>query len=1690
VNRNRGQKNFESFDYGYHYKPMGTTSVTKKCPVKVLEKCTRPPVAHPVAHRSSWYFGRFQSLLAFSMVLGSPSGLLLCGSSDYGQIPLAFAANRGQLHYSVRFTAKSPGFTVYFTPKEVVIDVLSATVRMRYLGASVSPDIEGLDLQEGKANYLIGNNPSNWKTNVPLFGRVIYKDLYPGIDMLYSSSARQLKSEFVVAPGADPSRIQIAYTGVVAIRIDDAGALIFATLGGELHEAVPEIYQQAAGRRESVKGAFRVSGDVVSFFVEEYDRSRELWIDPGLSYSTYLGGAGTNKGTAIAVDSSNAAYITGYSDSTNFPVTGGAVQTTSGGSADVFVTKLNSSGSAIVYSTYLGGNGDDRGFSIAVDRSGNAYVTGSTSSTNFPVVAALQTRAGGGATDAFVAKLNPTGSALVFSTYLGGTGIDSGNGIAVDDSGVYVTGSTTSANFPVAGAFQATLGGGQDGFVTKLNAAGSGIIYSTYLGGSLDDRGSSIALDSSGAAYVAGNTSSTNFPIASALQSSNGGASDAFVTKLSAAGNSLMYSTYLGGSGAENVELGRSIAVDSANSAYITGMTASANFPTFHPLQASLGGSNDAFVVKLNSAGTAFLYSTYLGGSSIDSGESIAVDSSGNAYVTGYTTSPDFPSVNADQPAIGGSYDAFISKLNISGSALMESDFLGGSGSDSGYGIALDSLAAAYMTGQTSSSNFPLKSPAQNGLGTTNLAAFVAKFIFGSNGPLTAVSVSPPGGFGASQTFTLVYSDTLGFADISWAEMNWSATQSTAGACYLHYDRTSNTIQLSNDAGSGWIGLATPTVAGTLQNSQCVIDAGASTVSGSGNNLTLNLVLTFKQAFIGAKISYLQVQNISSVLAPWQARGTWTVTASGPPNFTANPASLHFVAQAGSLAPSQNLTLTSSGAPLAYTLSSSVTSPAGGNWLQVPTQSGTTVSTIIVSVNAAGLAGGTYSGVINVSAPTAGNASLAVVVTLTVAAAGFPNFTANPASLHFVAQAGSIAPSQNLTLTSSGAPLAYTLSSSVTSPTGGNWLQVPTQSGTTGATVTVSVNTAGLAVGTYSGVINVSAPTAGNASLAVLVTLIVAAAGFPNFTANPASLHFVAQAGSIAPSQNLALTSSGAPLAYTLNSSVTSPTGGNWLQVPTQSGTTGATVTVSVNTAGLAVGTYTGVINVSAPTAGNGSLAVPVTLNIAPGPVLLFSVHSLSFAYQVGQAQPLSQTVTIGSTSGTVSYAVATQTGSMLPWLNVSSTSGTSPGNLVVNVNTTGLAIGTFTGTISLTPTGPNSNSQTIQVTLVISNSALFLVSPISPTFTTTIGSGGSSFQNLEVTSTDGTPLPFSVVASTSIGSNWLLVSLTSGISPTNLSITANPAALAVGTYTGTVTIAASSGSVANSPQTFPVTLNLVSANTLNVNATSLSFAQSANGSAPGPQTLSVTSTAASSTGGQVTFAATVSLNQGQDWLTLNPSNATTPANLTVTANGVGLTPGIYTGHIILSSPGVNPQTVDVMLTVSSGGGGGFTGAGSMVQVASAGFWTTTFTVVNNGTTPAQIHMNFFDHNGNPLLLPLIFPQMSTTPSAPAATLDRTLTAGSVLIVQTTGPNTQTVQTGWAELLYNGAIGALLQSTAIGLAAQGPTSFDLVSRVGIAPQRHGTLEFEAPAGGQISVLGLRFPPGPVFNTVPPLTITK
>ena len=627
-------------------------------------------------------------------------------------------------------------------------------IRLELIGANPSPQVVGREELPGKSNYFIGNDPAKWRTNVPTYRKVEYREVYPGVSLVYygnPAAAAQLEYDFVVAPGADPGQIRLGVEGAGRVEVDAEGDLVLqAAAGGQVRFHKPLVYQEVDGARREVEGSFTLRSSSlksavrnpqseIGFEVAAYDPTYPLVIDPVLVYSTYLGGSGGDWGYGIAVDSSGNAYVTGSTVSSNFPTANAVQARYGGGDSDAFVSKLNAAGSALVYSTYLGGSGDDWSWGIAVDSSGNAYVTGPTASRNFPTANALQA-SNRGSHDAFVTKLNAAGSALVYSTYLGGSGDDAGTGMALDSSGnAYVTGLTSSRNFPTANAVQASYGGGMyDAFVTKLNAAGSALVYSTYLGGSDEDGGSGIAVDSSGNAYVTGMTNSSNFPTANALQASNRGSNDAFVTKLNAAGSALVYSTYLGGSGDE-VGL---IAVDSSGNAYVTGETSSGNFPTANALHASSGGGrSDAFVTKLNAAGSALVYSTYLGGSGEEGGSGIAVDSSGNAYVTGYTGSSNFPTSNALQASNRGLRDAFVTKLNAAGSALVYSTYLGGSDEDDGWGIAVDSSGNAYVAGYTESSNFPTAGALQPAYGGGAYDAFIAKITEGA--PSCSYSISP-----------------------------------------------------------------------------------------------------------------------------------------------------------------------------------------------------------------------------------------------------------------------------------------------------------------------------------------------------------------------------------------------------------------------------------------------------------------------------------------------------------------------------------------------------------------------------------------------------------------------------------------------------------------------------------------------------------------------------------------------------------------------------------------------------------------------------------------------------------------------------------------------------------------------------------------------------------------------------------
>jgi len=790
-------------------------------------------------------------------------------ASAYGRLPLGFEANRGQNDGQVKFLARGGGYGLYLTADGAVLGLCGSapetggeplsttkrkrceTVRMQFVGANASPAPRGEGQLAGTANYFIGRDPAKWRSGIPMYGKVRYAGVYPGIDLVYYGNQRRVEYDFVAGPGAHPNRIRLRFEGVRGLARGAGGELLAKTALGELVLARPEIYQMVDGRRVSVEGEFALMGRrTAGFRLGRYDPGRELTIDPALEYSTYLGGSGGDSGKAIAIDGSGDAYIAGQTYSTDFPVSPGAWQTTSKGAAkqvfNAFVSKLNADGTALVYSTYLGGSGGDQAFAqgdaaeaIAVDGSGNAYVTGLTGSEDFPVTAgALQTinkAAANGDITAFAAKLNPAGTGLVYSTYLGGSGTaanapfagDTGTSIAVNNGGeAYVAGLTYSKDFPVTdGALQAVNNsaatGGTNGFVARLNAAGTGLVYSTYLGGSGSSAGipfasdtcNAIALDGAGDAYVAGQTLSKDFPVtAGAFQTRMAAAgadgANAFVSELDPAGSALVYSTYLGGS---VIDAADAIAVDSSGDAYVAGLTYSLNFPvTAGALQAvnngAAGHTSNGFVSKLNPSGSALLYSTYLGGRGgqvnltstvgFEAGDQVnglAIDGEGNAFVTGETASPDFPVTGGAYQAVNqnqfpgcpagcyGGFNAFVSELNAAGSALGYSTYLGGNGfnstnptdehieeGDEAFALAVDGTDNVYVTGNAESGNFPVTAgsfqPAIHATGN----AFVTRLNLAAPGGPAAptVTVTPrPAMIGSAQSLAVAVTVAGGTGD-------------------------------------------------------------------------------------------------------------------------------------------------------------------------------------------------------------------------------------------------------------------------------------------------------------------------------------------------------------------------------------------------------------------------------------------------------------------------------------------------------------------------------------------------------------------------------------------------------------------------------------------------------------------------------------------------------------------------------------------------------------------------------------------------------------------------------------------------------------------------------------------------------------------------------------------------------------
>ena len=687
-------------------------------------------------------------------------------ATQLARLPLYFVENRGQANRNVSFYIQNQNQTVYFTPRGLTYVLTGENsggerntrlgdaaysrpevrrpserwaIRLDFVGANPGVIPEGSDQTETRISYLKGS-PDHWQRGIQTYGSIIYRDLWPGIDLIYSGSGGELKYTFVVKPGADPAQIRLAYRGATNVSLSETNQLKVDSPCGSLEDQPPLSYQETQGERVSVATSYSLDGEleretfVYGFRVGSYDLTLPLIIDPVvLVYAGYMGGSGTDMGHGIAVDQAGNAYVVGETSSgeSTFPDGDGfgslpGPDHSANGRSDAFVAKLNASGTALVYCTYVGGSGDDFGLGIAVNSLGEAYFVGETASdqSSFPVVTGPDLTYNGGLFDAFVAKLNPAGTALEYCGYVGGSDTDRGYGIALDGAGnTYVCGATasTQATFPNGSGIGQLPGpsrvqnGGLDGFVAKINSSGTGFLYSGFIGGYNDDFALGIAVDAFGDAFVTGQTSSNEagFPVVvGPLLVYAGGVADGFIAKINPAGTAFVYCGYIGG---EFEERGYGVAVDRAGSAYVVGTTTSteATFPTGHGIGILPGpisfysGNADAFIVKVSPSGSSFVYAGFIGGDGFDIGYAVTIDQRDNVYIAGTSNSESrtFPVVSGPGLISGGGSDAFVAKLPPNGKEFEYCGFIGGNNGEDAFGIAVDKLGNAYVTGRTSSSN-------------------------------------------------------------------------------------------------------------------------------------------------------------------------------------------------------------------------------------------------------------------------------------------------------------------------------------------------------------------------------------------------------------------------------------------------------------------------------------------------------------------------------------------------------------------------------------------------------------------------------------------------------------------------------------------------------------------------------------------------------------------------------------------------------------------------------------------------------------------------------------------------------------------------------------------------------------------------------------------------------------------------
>ncbi|HEV2331238.1 MAG TPA: SBBP repeat-containing protein [Verrucomicrobiae bacterium] len=856
-------------------------------------------------------------------------------------LPLYFEANPNQTEFlssgnGYQFTISASGVQMSLRESSA----RAATARMRLAGANPAAQIHGGDEMRGKVNYLIGNDPGKWQTGLATFGNVLVTELYPGINMVFHGNQRQLEYDFKIAPGANPNAIKMQFDGVDKISLSPQGDLVLKIANHEIRQPKPEIYQTIDGARKTIAGGFKIlNSRTVAFEVAQFDRSLPLVIDPVLGYSAFFGGNVSDTPTAIAMDVNNNVYITGETLSKQFSTVGAAQTNFNGGSinGDAFIAKFSGSPPTnLIYLTYLGGSSDDLAYGIAADSAGNAFVTGYTISQNFPTNHAIfpkfpgaySSRYGTYFGSGFVTELNTNGTNLIYSTYLGGAALNSGESIAVDSSdNAYVVGYTCSTNFPVtANALQKhlactnTLFLNPNGFLTEIASNDASLVYSTFLGGTNYDFAACVAVDASNYVYVAGYTASTNFPtwnvptnlIGARLLNNITNANfstpfDAFVTKFPPLTNQpssvadLVYSTFLGGT---NNDMAYGIAADASGNAYVTGWTTSTNFPVINPppglssfvtTNGRSGVATNVFLTKIAPDGSSANNSVVFGGNLADIGYKVAVDSGGDAFVVGTETSyTNFPTKNAFGSLLAtnssgtGAHDAFVTGISADWSTVFYSVCIGGNRDSSGFDIVLDSSTNAFITGDTDSTNYPTFNAGRYWFDGTNVIngtnyidgtrftgtndAFLTEITFAPSAVINVSGIEPPGetnGMGATVTFAVTTTGASGQVLYQWQK---NGTNLVNGGRISGANSPTVTITNSQPGDSSTNYGLTISYPGTIISPEAT---NSDSLTQSDIDLTVSeapvitLLPTNQTVFVGTNVSFSVVASGAPLFYEW-----------------------------------------------------------------------------------------------------------------------------------------------------------------------------------------------------------------------------------------------------------------------------------------------------------------------------------------------------------------------------------------------------------------------------------------------------------------------------------------------------------------------------------------------------------------------------------------------------------------------------------------------------------------------------------------------------------------------------------------------------------------------------------------------------------------------------------------------------